>query len=307
MELIRQPVFLLLATSSAVFCIFLASIPYFAMGDDPKLAKDSVLAIMLLAGLLGAVLCASASLAREIRAGTALAVLAKPVGRAQFLLAKYAGLAGALAVLTYVNLLAALLASRMAYDAYGDTDWLALWIFYGAVALAYAMGGFANYFLRRPFVSGAVLSLVVMSTLAFFVINFLDKEGKTQAFAAGVDWRMAQASILILMALLVLAALALVCSTRLEIISTLAICSAAFMVGLISDYLLSGRVKDGSWWASILYTLIPNWQNFWVSDALVEGNKIPWSYIGKAMGYAAAYVGAALMAGLFLFEDRELS
>ena len=307
MELIRQPVFLLLTTSSAVFCIFLASIPYFAMGDDPKLAKDSVLAVMLLAGLLGAVLCASASLAREIRAGTALAVLAKPVGRAQFLLAKYAGLAGALTVLTYVNLLAALLASRMAYDAYGDTDWLALWIFYGAIALAYAMGGFANYFLRRPFVSDAVLSLVLMTTLAFIAINFFAKDGKLQTFATGIDWRMAQASILILFALLILAGLALVCSTRLEMISTLAICSGVFLIGLMSDYLFGGRVQSGSWWASILYTLVPNWQLFWLADALGEGKTIPWSYIGKAVGYVVAYVGAALMAGLYLFEDRELS
>src|SRR5262247_2305513 len=115
MELIRQPVFLLLMTSSAFFCVFLASIPYFGFGDDPKLVKNSVLAVTLLAGLLGAVLCASSSLAREIRSGTALAVLAKPVGRAQFLLAKYTGVAGALTVLTYVNLVACLLASRMAY------------------------------------------------------------------------------------------------------------------------------------------------------------------------------------------------
>ena len=41
MELIRQPVFLLLMTASAVFCVFLASIPYFGFGDDPKLVKDS--------------------------------------------------------------------------------------------------------------------------------------------------------------------------------------------------------------------------------------------------------------------------
>src|SRR5439155_10842717 len=156
MELVRQPVFLLLTTSSAVFCIFLASIPYFAFDDDPKLAKDSVLAVMLLAGLLGAVLCASASLAREIRAGTALAVLSKPVGRAQFLLAKYAGLAGALTVLTYVKLVGALLASRMAFDAYGSTDMFALGVFALALALAYLMGGFSNFFLRRTFVSDAV-------------------------------------------------------------------------------------------------------------------------------------------------------
>src|SRR6478735_12629756 len=121
MELIRQPVFLLLISSSSLFCIYLASIPYFGFGDDPKLVKDSVLAIMLLSGLFGAVLSASASVAHEIRSGTALAVLSKPVGRANFLLAKYFGLIGALAVLTFVNLLSSLLASRMAFDAYGNT------------------------------------------------------------------------------------------------------------------------------------------------------------------------------------------
>src|SRR5512139_1627173 len=122
MELVRQPVFLLLMTSSALFCIFLATPYYFAFGDEPKLVKNSTLAIMLLTGLLGAVLSASASLAREIRTGTVLAVLSKPVGRAQFLLAKYAGLVAALTLLTYVNLVATLLASRMAFDAYGDAD-----------------------------------------------------------------------------------------------------------------------------------------------------------------------------------------
>src|SRR5436190_14310067 len=215
MELIRQPVFLLLVSSSSLFCMYLASIPYFGFGDDPKLVKDSVLAIMLLTGLLGAVLSASNSVAREIRTGTALAVLSKPVGRAQFLLAKYAGLAAALAVLTFVNLLAALLASRMAYDAYGSTDWIGLGIFFAAVVIAYLMGGFSNFFLRRPFVSDAVLSILIMSTLAFVLINFLSKEGKLQAFGEGVDWQMGKASLLILFALWILAGLALLCSTRL--------------------------------------------------------------------------------------------
>jgi len=156
MELVRQPVFLLLMTASALFEIFLATPFYFAFGDEPKLVKNSVLAVMLLAGLFGAVLSASASLAREIRSGTALAVLAKPVGRAQFLLAKYAGLLVALTLLTYVNLVAALVASRMVFDAYGGTDLPAVGIFAGGVLVAYALGGFSNFFLRRPFVSDAV-------------------------------------------------------------------------------------------------------------------------------------------------------
>src|SRR6516165_6160064 len=129
LELVRQPIFLLLTTVSSCFIIFLATPYYFAFGDEPKLVKNSVLAVMLLSGLLGAVLSASASLAREIRSGTALAVLSKPVGRSQFLLAKYVGLICALALLTYVNLIAALLASRMAFDAYGSTDLFAVGIF----------------------------------------------------------------------------------------------------------------------------------------------------------------------------------
>ena len=122
MELVRQPVYLLLLSVSSGFAVFLAAVPYFGFGDDPKLVKDMTLAVMLLSGLLGAVLCASASVAQEIRLGTALTVLAKPVGRVQFLLAKYVGLAATLALLTLANGIAALLASRMAFDAYGEAD-----------------------------------------------------------------------------------------------------------------------------------------------------------------------------------------
>ena len=368
MELVRQPVFLLLMTSAAAFEIFLATPYYFAFGDEPKLVKNSTLAVMLLAGLLGAVLSASASLAREIRTGTALAVLAKPVGRAQFLLAKYLGLVLALTLATYVNLVAALLASRMAFDAYGSTDLFAVGVFFAAIVVAYLLGGFSNFFLRRPFVSDAVFCLVLMVTVAFVVINFYTKEGKPQDFATGVDWRLIPAGILILFALWVLAGLALACSTRLDIIPTLAICSAFFLLGIMSDYLFgrqadpvwrydlqqevnstrwsesqkallkevvqkydrdrSGKLEGveqeqissldkarltragmgGSWWASVLYTVTPNWQLFWLADALDSGKStFHWGYVAKAFAYALGYVGAVLALAVALFQERELS
>jgi ABC-type transport system involved in multi-copper enzyme maturation permease subunit len=308
MELVRQPVFLLLMTTSAVFEIFLATPYYFAFGDEPKLVKNSTLAVMLLAGLIGAVLSASASLAREIRAGTVLAVLSKPVGRAKFLLAKYAGLAVALTLLTYVNLIAALLASRMAFDAYGSTDLFAVGVFVLALIIAYALGGFSNFFLRRPFVSDAVFGLILMVTVAFVIINFYTKEVKPQEFATGVDWRMIPAAVLILFALWILAALALACSTRLDTIPTLAICSGVFLVGTMSDYLFGRRAELGSWWASVLYTVTPNWQLFWISDALESGkNDFYWGYVGKAFAYVIGYAGAALAMAVLLFEERELS
>lgn len=308
MELVRQPVFLLLMTSAAVFEIFLATPYYFAFGDEPKLVKNCVLAVMLLAGLFGAVLSASASLAREIRSGTALAVLSKPIGRTQFLLAKYFGLAMALTVVTYVNMLVALLTSRMAFDAYGSTDLVALGIFAACLVVAYLIGGFSNFFLRRPFTSDAVFSVVFMVTVAFVIINFFSHKGEVQEFAKGVDWRLIPASLLILFALWVLAGLALACSTRLDMIPTLAICSGLFLLGLMSQYLFSEKAKTGSWWATPLYTVTPNWQLFWLADGLDTGGKnFYWGYVGKALTYAICYVGAALAAAIMLFEDRELS
>ena len=308
MELIRQPVFLLLMTGSVFFELFLAVPYYFAFGDESKLVQSSALAVMLLAGLFGAVLSASASLAREIRVGTALAVLSKPIGRAQFLLAKFAGLAAALTLLTYVNLIGVLLCSKMAFDTYGSTDLAALGIFAAATAVAYALGGFSNFFLRRPFVSDAVLALVVMVTLAAFVIvRFTHPE--SGVYSPGhVDWRLVPAGILILFALWILAALALACSTRLDTIPTLAVCSAFFLIGLVSDYFFGRRAEAGDWLASTLYTVIPNWQLFWLADAIDMGKStFHWDYVAKAFAYTVGYAGAALAIGTALFEERELS
>ena len=113
---------------------------------------------------------------------------------------------------------------------------------------------------------------------------------------------------LILFALWILAALALACSTRFDMIPTLAICSALFLVGLMSDYLFGRPAERGVWWGSVLYTLIPNWQNFWLADALDSGKStFHWGYVGKAFAYVVGYVGAALAVAVTLFEDRELS
>ena len=177
---------------------------------------------------------------------------------------------------------------------------------------AYALAGFSNFFLRRPFASDAVLALVVTATLAAFVIFQFTKQQQNLYTQAQVDWRLVPAGILILFALWILAALALACSTRLDTIPTLAVCSAVFLIGLMSDYFYSqmgGKLAgSGPWWASTLYTIVPNWQLFWFADALDMGKStFHWGYVGKAFAYMVAYAGAALAIGMALFEERELN
>jgi hypothetical protein len=290
MELIRQPVFLLLFSVSVIMCLLLAASPYFGFGGtglnvvnfDVKMVKDGALTVMLLSGLFAAVICASSSLAREITSGTALVVLSKPVGRMHFVLGKYLGVAAALTVGTYLNLIAVLLASRMGYDAYGNPDIVGVITILGFMALAYVAAGFLNYFLHKPFVPTAVTLLVVLLTLGFLTVCAQDKsrawwlvdsgEGMTAGFseiwvftdsaglgqegealdasekadfAEGVDWGMARLALLILFALWLLSALALMCSTRLSWLPTLSICSGLLLLGLMSDYLLGGLASGG--------------------------------------------------------------
>jgi hypothetical protein len=75
----------------------------------------------------------------------------------------------------------------------------------------------------------------------------------------------------------------------------------------MSDYLFGQRAEQGEAWASAAYAVLPNWQLFWMSDALGMDKAIPWSYVGRTLAYSAGYLGAVLAVALALFQDRELS
>ena len=124
-----------------------------------------------------------------------------------------------------------------------------------------------------------------------------------------MDWRLVPAGILILFALWILAALALACSTRLDTIPTLAVCSAFFLIGLMSDYFFGRRAESGRIGGLRRFTPSSQTGSF-------SGSRMLWTwakarstgrYVGKAFAYAVGYAGAALAVGTALFEERELS
>ncbi len=58
--------------------------------------------------------------------------------------------------------------------------------------------------------------------------------------------------------------------------------------------------------AAMFYKIIPNFQCFWMVDALSDNQVIPWSYVASASGYGVLYAAAALLLGMALFETREV-
>ena len=72
----------------------------------------------------------------------------------------------------------------MSFDAYGDVDMPGLLIFVGSLVAGYAIGGMTNYFMRRPFVSDAVLAVALMVTLAFVVLQFIPRGGSARLMSS---------------------------------------------------------------------------------------------------------------------------
>lgn len=115
-----------------------------------------------------------------------------------------------------------------------------------------------------------------------------------------------KAGFLILVALALLSSLALAVSTRLGMLSTFLICLIALSAGLAADQVVKPIAEAGVTWAEVLYRLIPNFQCFWMVDALSDHQVIPWGYVASATAYSALYAAALLILGMALFETREV-
>lgn len=304
LEAIRQPICLLLAGTAILFTALLPVLIMHQMGDSQKLVRDSALATHFLFGLLFAGYAACTAVQHEIKRGTVSAVLVKPIGRELFFLAKFAGVAGVLVLFSVGLTTATLLAARMSAELY-LVDWWAGGALLGAIGLAIVIALFLNYFLRRPFVSTAFGLLIGLLLGALAASSFLDANGQPTAWGSAVTWKLVPASVLVTLALLVLAGVAVAVATRLETVPTLAICSVVFLVGLMTDYLF-GRLAGDSQLAAVLYAVLPNWQHFWLTDALSGEGMIPWNYVGRAAGYAALYLTGVLSAGVLAFRRVEL-
>jgi len=91
-ELIRQPLFFVLAVLAGASLICTIFVSYFTFGEDIKMYKDTGLTTISFAGLLLALFSASSTVAEEIEGKTAITLLSKPINRRQFIIGKYLGI-----------------------------------------------------------------------------------------------------------------------------------------------------------------------------------------------------------------------
>lgn len=312
-EALRQPVCLLLMATSVVMTTLVPLLALHNLAGEGRLARDGGLAFHLLFGLLVTGYAASAALSGEVRRGTAAAVLAKPVGRSLFFLAKYLGVAVAVLCFSAISTMATLAAERIAEKFYQTPDMVGYaldWKLARLVLLSLPIGflgaGVANYTRNRPFQSSAFLATLVLLCASLLVAGCFNQAGHGAPYDLRLSATTAVAGALVTMALLVLAAIALTLSTRFSTAPTLVLSLAILLAGLGSTHWF-GPQPGRPVIAGVLGTVIPNWQHFWMVDHLSNANRIPARLVAGAAVYGLCYTAAMLCIGAAAFRHSEVS
>jgi hypothetical protein len=304
-EAIRRPVFLLVALSSIAGIVLMPLVLNYTLGDSARIIRDSALALYFMGGLLLAAYAAGETLARELRRGTAAAILAKPVSRTVFFLAKAAGIGAALFLFSIAALAATLLAVRAGASEL-RLDWAAALPALLALLLAPALAGAWNHRTRRPFTSAAFFLLLAFLCLAIAGAAFFKTPLDHLSFPHNFSWSLLYVGLLLYFCLVMVAALAAALATRLQVTPVLLLTAGLFLFGLMGDYFLGPRL-DSSLAARAAYALLPNVQAFWLLDALDASQPIPPAYLALAAAYAAAWSAALLALGAASFHRLEIS
>lgn len=301
-ENLREPIFFLTTVSALVIIGVFPSLTLFVFREQIKLVVDSAMATGMVFGLVLAVLCATHAVTREIERGTAIAVLAKPVTRTAFILGKMAGICLVLLIFKALTAMATLLAVRAATDQF-YFDQTAMLIFFGVLACGCVYGGIRNYIDQASFPMHAVLGILLLLPVGLLVVRFLPPEAGKPPMP--YDWQIVRAEVLTTYAVLAMGILATALSTRLDLTVNMTICACVFVLGSMSDYLL-GRQAGENLFAAVAYSLVPNWQLFWMADALAADRTIPMAYLGLGAAYLMAMGSVFTLLALALFQDREV-
>jgi len=306
-ETLRQPVYSIIIVA-ALFLFFISpSLTMYTMSDDNKLLREIGLSTLFLTSLFIAIFSASGAVAEEIENKTITTVLSKPVQRPIFIVAKFFGVTAAVVLAHYICTIALLMAIRhgVLESASATHDWTVISTAAVVVVAAFLLSAFFSYAYDWKFSSTAIVLTGIFGTLGIVFLSFIDRDWQFNPQNNGINAVDVYGAVLLLLAAIIIVALAVALSARFNIAVTLSACIGIFLLGLISDYTFREAAKT-QLWAKICYFLVPNYQIFWISDAIYEGSEVPPKYILISASYALCYTTAILSLAIALFQRRQV-
>ena len=258
LEMLSEPLSLLTLLAALTIVVLAPAFHYHQFGEATRMARDAGFSALFTCGGVLAVFGTIRSVRHEVESGTLEMALVRPVSRGGFFLAKAFGALVACLVFSSVVFLTALVivegAAIGGEIARTSGDLARLWgpcfaAGVGILVLPLVIGAALNRFFRCRFVlSSFVLAAGLSAAAAGWVV----------CRDAGLLSRLLPAAVLILALLTVLlfAAAAFAVRWRAN--------AAAAAVGIVAAM------------------LVPAVGNYYMSDALANGGRVPWDYVGMA-------------------------
>jgi len=306
-ETVRRPIYAIIIIAVLLLISLSPSITMYSLDDDDKLLREIGLSTLFLASLFIAILSASGSVAEEIENKTILTVLSKPIQRPIFIFAKFVGVAAAVILAHYICTIAFLMAVRHGVlETVNDPhDWTVITTAGISAISVFVLSAFFNYVYDWKFSSTAVVLLAIFATLSIIFLAFIDNNWQFNPSGNGINALDLFASLLLVLAAVIIVALAVAFSTRFNISITLSFCVSIFLLGLVTDSVFAELAQEHLW-AKICYFIVPNLQIFWISDAIHEQSEITFNYITVSALYSFCYASAILLLAIASFQRRQV-
>ncbi|MBL4699947.1 MAG: ABC transporter permease [Phycisphaeraceae bacterium] len=306
-ESIRQPIFVVVMFIATLAMLLNPSLAAYTLENDNKMLIDMGLSTLFIVGLFLGAFTATGVVSSEIENKTALTVISKPVSRPIFILGKYVGVSGALALAYWTLTVIYLMTVRhkvmqTASDPF-DGPVIIFGLGFGILAILVATLG--NYFYNWVFTSAVTRLMCVFLTIGYALVLLIDKQWHFQNPMIDIDPQLLIGLLLVLMAVIVLCSVAIVASTRLGQLMTLMVCLGVFLLGIMSQNILGTWAND-YWWADVVYRITPNLQFLWPADAISQEHDFTGTYVMLVTSYSALMICSMLGLAIALFQTREI-
>lgn len=168
---------------------------------------------------------------------------------------------------------------------------------------------FAKPISKQEFILGKYLGIMLTIGCAFFFLAFtfgLTLWWKGDALQYG---NIMKTIILSYELVAIITAISLCLSIFLPIALNAVICLFIYAAGHLSPYVYGKLIEKGGasqWIANVIYSVLPNLENFNVSSALAVGAPIPAGYMFITSLYGVMYIGIVLFIAIILLERKEI-
>jgi ABC-type transport system involved in multi-copper enzyme maturation permease subunit len=285
-EAVRQPMFWMLTGLGSLAMLISIVIPYFTFGEDLKMVKEISYALTMMFPAIFGVISASTSVAEEIEGRTAVTLLSKPVTRREFLFGKFLG----------VTLAGLFMTMFM--------GWAVIW-----VVLAKAHYDFVPGLTTLPPDPGWLqerssdwFGRTTSGELFKGIVRWLSDTGEA---LPGLIIGFGQVMTLI--------AVSVALATRVPMVVNISMCLVVYFLGHLTPIMteVSQKIALVHFFAQLFELLFPSLDLFDIGTAIIREVPLdPGRYAVYTLNvalYAMMYTAIAILAGLILFEDRDVA